>query len=298
MKSWLPTAAFGIVVGATCAAMIGLPQIRDLEQEFGLPWLFHLRGATKPPAEVVMVVMDQRASANISLPRDPEKFHRCEDVVVGATPATHVSVPTMPSRWPRCLHAKLVSKLVDAGAAVVAFDVLFRERPPLPGAAGDLHAWQDETLASTLRSSHRAVIAQKIEITEGHETLPVLSRSIEDAALGSAPFPLVTSNGRRVDGFLAFKEAGLVTPTLPVIAVQAYRISVYPELTGLLARYAGADAELLPSSEQAFAAGGHLQTIALLIRELFRSDNTLAGFASSQHHTERGVARAGLGVQR
>jgi adenylate cyclase len=250
--------------------------IRGLEQEAGLRWLFALRGPMEPPDDVVIVVMNQRAAANISLPRDPEQFHRCADVIVGPAPPTHVSLPAMPSRWPRCLHARLVSRLADAGAEAIAFDVLFRERPPLPGESGDLYAWQDNDLASALGAVDRVVVARKLEFIEGREILNELSPSIADAALGSAPLPLLAENGRRVDRFLAFKESGEVTPTLPAVAMQAYTLDAYPLLADLVGRHAGDMAALLPKTTEELRASGQIQATCLLIRRLFREDRTLA----------------------
>jgi adenylate cyclase len=275
-RSRLATLASGIAVGAVCAALLGIPVVRDLEQEFGLPWLFKLRGPMHPPDEVVVVAMDHRAASRIYLPRDSERFHRCEGIAIGRAPSTHVSLPALPSRWPRCLHAQLTDRLAAAGAGTIVFDVLFRERPPLPGATEDLHAWQDNALASAIGLSGRTVIAQKAEVIDGGEALAGISAVIENAALGAAPFPLLTVTGRRVDAFMAFKESGLVTPTLPVIAVQAHQKSRYAVLANSLEQYAGKDAGLLPTEEQAFRAGGHLQATSLLIRQLFRADSTLA----------------------
>jgi adenylate cyclase len=276
LKAWGKSVAVGIAVGAMCALLLLIAPIRNLEQEVGLPWLFALRGPITPPDDVVMVVMSQRAAANISLPRDPEKFHRCADLVVGSPPPTHVALPSIPSRWPRCLHALLVRKLADAGAEVIAFDVLFRERPPLPGASEDLYAWQDETLAIAIADVDRVVVARKLEFIGGRETLSELSPSISDAALGSAPLPLSADNGRRVDTFVAFKESGQVTPTLPAVAVQAYELGGYPLLASLIARRAGDIAGLLPTTEEHVRANGQLQATCLLIRHAFRANPALA----------------------
>ena len=70
----------GVLVGALATAMTLVPWISDLEQEIGLPGLFHLRGWVAPPKDVVIVVMNRRAASNIYLPRDPDLFHRCRDV--------------------------------------------------------------------------------------------------------------------------------------------------------------------------------------------------------------------------
>ena len=277
LKAWWKAVASGVAVGAVCASLLWIPTVRDLEQDVGLPWLFKLRGPIKPPDDVVMVVMSQRAASNISLPRDPERFHRCLDLVVGPAPPTHVTLPTMPSRWPRCLHARLVHRLAEVGAAAIAFDVLFRERPPLPSASGDLYAWQDEDLASALGGVDRVLVARKLESIDGREELNALSPPIANAALGAAPFPLVAGRGRRVDQFLAFKESGQVTPTLPAITLQAYTLNEYPQLASLLARHAGDIAAFLPTTADELRSSGELQATCLLIRRLFREDPALAG---------------------
>jgi adenylate cyclase len=275
MKSPWITLGSGIAVGALCAALLAIPEIRGLEQQVGLQWLFSLRGPVEPPGQAVLVLMNERSADSISLPRDPERFHRCEDLRVGAKPASHVSLPEMPSRWPRCVHARLLDRLAESGVRLVVFDVLFRERPPLPAAAGDLHAWQDETFARAVAAG-RVVIAQKVEVRDGHEEFADLSPAIARAALGAAPFPLVTESNRRFDQFIAFKEEGLVTPTLPAVALQAFAIEGYPFLRDFLARHAGENASLLPQSSNDLESQGQLQATALLIRKLAHDDGTVA----------------------
>ena len=275
-KSLWTTLVSGVAVGAACAAVLWLSPVRALEQEVGLRWLFRLRGAEPAPEQVVMVTMNRRAAANISLPRDPGKFHRCEGLVIGPPPATHVTLPSIPARWPRCLHAQLVNKLVSAGAGAIAFDVLFRERPPLPGDSTDLQRWQDEDFAATLAAASRVVVAQRLEVFENNEAFTDLSPAIADAALGSAPLPLVADAGRRIDRFLAFTDSGHATPTLPAITLQAYLLDAFTRLSELLARNAGDIAQLLPPTADSVRADRQLQATALLIRRLFRDDPGLA----------------------
>jgi adenylate cyclase len=276
MKPLWTTVAAGVMVGAICASLFLIPPIRDLEEAVGLRWLFNLRGSNEPPDSIVMVTMSHEAAASIALPRDPERFQRCEDLMFGPAPSTHVSLPSMPSRWPRCLHEQLVKKLTDAGARLIVFDVLFRQRPPVPGASGDLNAWQDERLATELAAAGRVVIAQKLEVIEGRETLADLSPPIGRAALGSAPFPIIPAQGRRVGRFIAFKESGQVMSTLPVIALQAYAFDVYPRFLELLSRHSDDSELLLPQSANSLRANGELQATCLLIRQIFRNHTALA----------------------
>ena len=275
MKAPWITLGSGVAVGALCAALLAIPEIRALEQQVGLQWLFTLRGPIEPPGDAVLVLMNERSADSISLPRDPERLHRCEDLRVGAKPTTHASLPEMPSRWPRCVHARLLERLSEAGARLVVFDVLFRERLPLPGGGGDLHAWQDETLARAMAVS-RVVIAQEVEEWGGQEQFADLSPVIAHAVLGAAPFPLLTEANRRFDRFVAFKEEGLVTPTLPAVALQAFAVAGYPFLRDFLTRHAGENASLLPQSSDELESQGQLQATALLIRELSHRDAAIA----------------------
>ena len=293
MKAPWITLGSGVAVGALCAALLAIPEIRALEQQVGLQWLFTLRGPIEPPGDAVLVLMNERSADSISLPRDPERFHRCEDLRVGAKPGTHVSLPELPSRWPRCVHARLLERLSEAGARLVVFDVLFRERPPLPGGGGDLHAWQDETLAHAVSAS-RVVIAQEVEERGGQEQFADLSPVIAHAVLGAAPFPLLTEANRRFDRFVAFKEEGLVTPTLPAVALQAFAVAGYPFLRDFLARHAGENASLLPQSSDELESQGQLQATALLIRELSHRDAAIADrLRSVASQTQLAVKDAG-----
>jgi hypothetical protein len=86
MKARWITIACGLVVGALCAALLVNPSVRALEQRFGLQWLFDLRGPVEPPRHAILVLMNERSADAISLPRDPERFHRCEACASACAP--------------------------------------------------------------------------------------------------------------------------------------------------------------------------------------------------------------------
>jgi adenylate cyclase len=288
---WLAVLA-GVGVGAISAALLAIPAMRAMEQQVGLRWLLQMRGPVDPPADIVLVLINQQAANSLSLPRDGESFYRCEGLQIGARPATHVSVPAMPSRWPRCLHARLLRELQAAGAELVVFDVLFRERPPLPSKDGDLHAWQDQEFA-TFASQGRVLIAQKIEGAGEKESLVALSPVIANAVLGSAPFPVIVDKSRRVDRFMAFKEEGYVTPTLPAIALLAHAKDGYGVLRQFLAEQDGEMGTLLPASSDEMFAQRQLQATSLLIRRIVRGDRALSDklAADSKAPSYKGAAR-------
>lgn len=272
--------ALAVAVGTICAILVLVPQVRSLEQNLGLGWLFRLRGPVATPEEVVVVTISREAAANISLPHDPEKFHRCDEIRTGARPATHVSLPSLPARWPRCLHAMLVDKLAGAGARTVAFDVLFRTRPPLPGPSGDLNAEQDRQLAAAMARAHCVLIAGKLESSEvspagAAEEMIEISPAILDAALGVAPFPVIDHRGR-FDEFIVFTQGGSATPSLPALAMQAYSLDVYPQFRDMLEKLAPDQVQLLPATVEEVRRLGQLQATGLLIRQLFAGAPGLA----------------------
>lgn len=279
--------ALAVTVGTISALLVLVPQIRSFEQNLGLEWLFRLRGPVAGPEEVVLVTISRESATNIFLPRDPEKFHRCVDIRTGIRPDTHSSLPSMPARWPRCLHAMLIDKLVQAGASTIAFDVLFRTRPPLPGSAGDLNAEQDQLLGAAMTRARRVLIAGKLEAPAlqaagDTEELTEISRVVLDGALGMAPFPVTDRREGRFDEFVAFTDGGSATPSLPALAIQAYSFDVYPQFRGMLAKLAPDHAQLLPATADEIRSRGQMQATCLLIRQLFAGDPELAARMQSE----------------
>ena len=102
-----------------------------------------------------------------------------------------------------------------------------------------------------------------------------LSPVIANAVLGSAPFPVIVDARRRVDRFMALKEDGYVTPTLPAIALHANAKDGYAFLRQFLAENAGDIGTLLPSSSDDVFAQRQLQATSLLIRQIVQGDRAL-----------------------
>ncbi len=283
--------AAGVSVGAVCSALLWVPQMRDLEQEVGLQWLFRLRGPLEPPKNVVLVTMSRAAASALYLPHDPEKYQRCVDLRVGTQPHGHESLSPIPARWPRCLHALLVDKLHRAGASIIVFDVLFRQRAPQVGLRGDVNEEQDAMLAGAMHAAGNVVLAQKIEQDE----VLTLSPTVERAAIGAGPFELVPFAGRRIDRQQVFREEGYVTPGLALVALQAHALEAYPALRALLARESTDAADLLPASAVELTENGPLQATSLLLRQIFARNPTLAE-RLQKLRTASGVQPAGQDV--
>lgn len=293
-KPWAMLAV-ALAVATISAAICWTPASEFLERNIGLGWLFRLRGPIEPPGEVVLVTISPRVAGKIFLPADAQKFHRCEDIRFGPRPSTHVGLPTMPARWPRCLHTLLIDKLAKAGARTIVFDVLFRPRPPMAGFARDPNADQDAQLGAAMARSRRVLVAQKLESsgagTDTEAERPIeLSAAIDDAALGAAPFLVIGDSERRFDRFVAFKDSEWATPSLATLAVQAFTLDSYPQFRGALQRVAPKAAKLLPADAEEIRRTGRLQASVLLMRQILTGEPELATRMSAALDTEHSFA--------
>ena len=124
----LKGAALGALVGVAGALLAVSTAGSNFERAIGLPWLFHLRGAIKPPPQVAIVAIDGQTGARLGLPATPQE-------------------------WPRSIHARLVDALIREGASVIAFDILFA-KPKLES--------DDSRLAAAIAQSGRVVLIEKL----------------------------------------------------------------------------------------------------------------------------------------
>lgn len=95
----------------------------------GLDLLFTLRGARTPPAEVVVVAIDEPSFAELDRQWP----------------------------WPRGLHARLLDSLREAGAKAVGFDILFAE-PSAPA--------EDQQFAASLARAGNVVLAGELSLID------------------------------------------------------------------------------------------------------------------------------------
>ena len=100
-----------------------------LEERFGLSWLFWTRGPVIPPADVVVVSL-------------------------GSDSAERLGLPQKLREWPRRIYAQLIERLVDAGAAVIVFDLRLDE--PRDGA-------DDAALTQAIADSRRVVLFEFLD---------------------------------------------------------------------------------------------------------------------------------------
>ena len=90
----------GLLTGVLGLLLSLMPVVFELEENVGLDILFKLRGVRQAPSDVTIVSIDKDSAARFNLPNDP-------------------------GQRLRLLHAHLTESLVRAGAAVIAFDIIF-----------------------------------------------------------------------------------------------------------------------------------------------------------------------------
>ena len=110
--------------------------------------LLALRGPRRPPAAVVLVAVDDTTL------QQGDWFERNRQI-----PAWARGIGTLP--WPRAAYGQVAGKLIEAGAAAVAINVVF-EGPSAKGPA------DDDAMAAILRR-HPGRIALAAEMLEGND---------------------------------------------------------------------------------------------------------------------------------
>lgn len=198
----------GVLGALFCQTKIGA----DFEEEFGLEWLFKLRGPLSPPADVILISIDQASAELLQLPDDPEK-------------------------WPRSLYAQLIEKINRQNPAVLAFNIHFGE---------DRESASDALLVKAMATNKNVILSNYLK----QKTLPSQSavgeiryeqvieptQQFNQAALGTAPFPIPKTSST-VKEFWAYKQGAGDIPTFPVSIFQYFVIKeTYPQLLELIAQ--------------------------------------------------------------
>lgn len=177
-----------------------------LGENFGLSWLFNLRGPIKAPGEVILIAINRDSPAQMGLPDDPEK-------------------------WPRSPHVRLIRKLKASGASIIVFNLIFEETRA---------AKEDRIMAKAMREANNVVLSDYLKrnivlIPDGEgnptgatyaDTLVPPAQILAAAAVASAPFPLPKGT-INVKQFWTFKHSFGGIATLPVAVLQLYAIHHY-----------------------------------------------------------------------
>jgi adenylate cyclase len=196
-------------------------------------------------------------------------------VAVDKASAGQLGLPVTPSLWPRDIHARLIERLSNAGAKVIAFDLRF----DTPGKAPEY----DVELAKAMNKAGNVVIVERLDREESHlpadqagaayydgsmvksaAPLPIIA----DAAVAQATFPLPRTS--RVNDYWAFKTEAGEAPTLPVVALQLFAMNAYGDFARLLRDANPSLASRLPD-RNAIA----IENLILTLRGIFADDPQL-----------------------
>ena len=194
--------AIGLATGAIGVLLSLVPAIVSLEDSLGLRWLFQIRGPLPAPAGVVVVSIDEPAAIRLDL-------------------------KTQVRDWPRAYHARLIDRLVDQGASVVAFDLRFFRDSPV--------AADDDALMKAIERSKRVVLVQMLEQFPGavRRQDPIPAFAGVAASLAPVPIPKTPL----VSWFWSFLRVnGVEVPTLPAVALQVGSVRIAALLQDVLKR--------------------------------------------------------------
>ena len=237
----------GLLVTLVGLILSWAPYGLDLEEQYGLRWLFWSRGVRPAPDEVLIIALNSRS-------------------------AKRNDWPAKPDHWPRTRHAQLTEMLASSRARVIVYDLFFRASRPAP---------EDDVFAHAIRTAGNVVLVGHLGIAED-ERLPRARQTdiqtvyfpipaLEEAAAAVTPFPLPNAP-EGVTGFWAFKTSAGDSPTLPTVAFQLYALNVYEDLVHLLKKVDPQRASRLPESEKQVRVSTKATTeLALHLREIFRT---------------------------
>ena len=237
-------AVLGLVMGLSSFGF-------GLEQNYGLRWLFYIRGAKPPSSEVLIVGIDDQSGPRLGLSK-------------------------LPRDWPRSVHARLVDELVRLGASVIVFDFDFQT----PKQQED-----DLAFAKAISSSNRVVLTEKligkrqpVFDTQGQQKgalwveqlvapMPILA----EAAKGAGTFPLPKLDVA-VHEFWAFKQGIEYAPTTPAVALQLHAQKVHPDLVSVIKNKLSYSAEL-PTRIEKTDKTPEIRRLMIQLRQAFEQSD-------------------------
>lgn len=159
---------------------------------------------------------------SLPAPNDPTRV-----VIVDIDDQSLAAIGQWP--WSRDVVARLVTRLRDLGAAVIALDIVFPERDRFERADHERQASPDVELAGALRSAH-AVVGYAFTFSQsGHEP--------EDCVLHPLTLPILQRGSASID-MPAFRATGVVC-SLPLLANAAGGsgfLNAVPDADGMLRR--------------------------------------------------------------
>jgi adenylate cyclase len=251
LPRWARSLAIGAAVAIAGLVLISIPLGRTFERTFGLDWLFKIRGAVSPPAEVVVVGINSRTGRALDLPR-------------------------LPRDWPRTVHARLLTRLIEQNAEAVVFDFDF-SRAKLND--------EDAVFANTIAQAKRVVLyewlagrRERVANAAGgdagwtwvEEKTPPIGM-LAKAARALGPFPLPKLD-QAVFEFWTFKPSVGDAPTTAAIALQLQGLLAYDRWLAALKEAQAPGIDVLPRSAEEITDPEQLRQVMLRLRRTFQDD--------------------------
>lgn len=248
----------GLLTGIVGLAISRAPFGHYLEEYLGLGLLFRMRGTREVPSDVVIVTINKASADNLNMPMDLKK-------------------------WPRSLHARLIENLVREDAAVIGFDIFFKEARI---------AEDDNLFAEAIGNAGNVVLFESIKQTPVNDKegalredvnkeilvppVPVLAQS----AVALAPFPLpkvpLPKVSVRVSQYWTFKRSVGDVPTLPVVVYQIFALQVYDDFIQLMEKVSPSQAGKLPPHKDAIIKTKSVNRLILDLRNIFQEEPLIA----------------------
>ncbi len=213
-----------------------LPVASDLEQRFGLQWLFALRGRQTAPSDVVILAINSETTDALNLPEKP-------------------------AQWSRALHTQAVNNLREAGASAIVFDLFFEESRA-----------EDADFATAIQRSNNVVLAKKLAAQS--EAQQAATSALHGAATFNSNFVL-PREPVRVDGYWTFKADEGAVATMPVAALQVVARTLLPQLRELLIGLEPALGADLQASSSGNMSGAQIAMFTATLRKNFDAQPNL-----------------------
>ncbi|MGZ3598182.1 MAG: CHASE2 domain-containing protein [Syntrophales bacterium] len=242
-----------------------LPFGFHLEEDIGLDALFTLRGTRPSPSDVLVVTIDGKSAEALSVAKEPRK-------------------------WPRSLHAQLIEKLLQEGAAVIAFDLIFDEikNPEEDNLFSEAIRKANNVILCESLKSERILLAgigspaENLNIEEVVPPVPSLAQS----AVALAPFPL-PKVPVKVSQYWTFKKEAGDIPTLPVVVFQMFGMQVYEPFIKIVRKVSPSRASKLPEDKDLIINNRIVENTIRAIRDIFQTDPAIGKKMLNELQNER-----------
>ncbi|HSS63212.1 MAG TPA: CHASE2 domain-containing protein, partial [Gammaproteobacteria bacterium] len=242
------------LIGFFGAAFAITPLGLDFEKNFGLSWLFKIRGPVQPPNEVAVIAIDSSTGKKLDLPK-------------------------MPRDWPRSVHARVLDSLVERGADVVVFDFNFAK----PKSNGE-----DQVFAAAIATADRVVLyqvltgrKQPIYDSTGRqrgslwvEEATPPAEPLARAAKGLGSFPLPKTEQAAYE-FWTFKASARAAPTTASIALQLHALDHYDLWLDILDQADAGGLTDIPSSVDQIGGASEIRSLMSKFYNAFNRDDGL-----------------------